>query len=79
MNIPETEKIFLSNTALPAREADDLTSIADCLNNVGSLKSHTPICLHGLLRGYISHILRTSITNAIQTRPLVREGAPRKR
>jgi hypothetical protein len=34
------------------RRADNLTTIwADCLDNVGSLPSHNPIGLHGLLRG----------------------------
>jgi hypothetical protein len=38
----------------PERNADDLTTMcADCLDNVGSLTSHNPIGLHGLLRGYL--------------------------
>jgi hypothetical protein len=35
----------------PVRGADNLTTIsADCLDNVGSLTSHNPIGLHGLLQ-----------------------------
>jgi hypothetical protein len=36
----------------PARKADNLiANWADCLGNVGALKSHNPMGLHGLLQG----------------------------
>jgi hypothetical protein len=41
--------LFLVSGTLPVRRADNLTTI--CLYNVGSLTSHDPIGLHGLLRG----------------------------
>jgi hypothetical protein len=47
--------MFLGSRALPVRRADNLTVICDpyCLDNVGSLTSHNPIDLDGLLRGYL--------------------------
>jgi hypothetical protein len=41
--------MFLCCRALPLHRADNLS--ADCLDNVGSSASHSPIGLHGLLRG----------------------------
>jgi hypothetical protein len=41
------KKMFLGS-ARQAHKANNLT--ADCLDNVGSLTSHNPICLQGLLR-----------------------------
>jgi hypothetical protein len=40
--------MFLGSKVRLVRGADKLTIIC---NNVGSLKSHNPIGLHGLLRG----------------------------
>jgi hypothetical protein len=31
--------------------ADNHTAIFDCLENVGAMTSHNPICLHSLLQG----------------------------
>jgi hypothetical protein len=43
--------MFLGSKVRRVRRADKLTAIcADCLDNVGSLTSHNPIGLHGLLR-----------------------------
>jgi hypothetical protein len=43
--------MFLRSRALLVHRADNLTVIYDSLDNVGSLASHNPIGLHGLLRG----------------------------
>jgi hypothetical protein len=44
--------ILMGGKGRPARKAGNLTAIlADCLENVGSLTSHNPIGLHGMLRG----------------------------
>jgi hypothetical protein len=44
--------MFLGSKVWPMRRADNLTTIcADCLDNVGSLTSHNPIGLQGLLQG----------------------------
>jgi hypothetical protein len=43
------KKMFLGSKVWPVRGAENLTAI--CLDNVGSLTSHNPIGLHGLLRG----------------------------
>jgi hypothetical protein len=44
--------MFVESKVLPVRRADNLITIrADCLDNVGSLTSHNPIGLQGLLRG----------------------------
>jgi hypothetical protein len=44
--------VFLGSKVRQVRKADNLTTIwADCLDNVGSLTSHNPIGLHGLLWG----------------------------
>jgi hypothetical protein len=42
----------------PAHKADNLTtiSIADCIENAGASTSHIPMCLDGLLQGYL-HLL----------------------
>jgi hypothetical protein len=40
--------IFLGSKVRPVRRSDNFA--ADCLDNVGSLPSHSPIGLHGLLR-----------------------------
>jgi hypothetical protein len=43
----------MGSKARPVRRADNLTAIyvwADCPDNVGSLTSHNPIGLQGLLR-----------------------------
>jgi hypothetical protein len=47
--------MFLSSRARPVRRADNITANRepDCLNNVGSLTSHNPIGLHGLLRRWL--------------------------
>jgi hypothetical protein len=45
--------MFLGSKVRLVRGADNLTA-ADCLDNVGSLTSHNPIGLHGLLRGYFT-------------------------
>jgi hypothetical protein len=37
----------------PARKADDLTAIYDCLDTVGASTSHNPMGLHGLLQVYL--------------------------
>jgi hypothetical protein len=43
--------MFLGSKVWRVRSADNLTTIsADCLDNVGSLTSHNPIGLQGLLR-----------------------------
>jgi hypothetical protein len=41
--------MFLGSKEWPVRRAD----LTDCLDNVGSLTSHNPIGLQGLLRGYL--------------------------
>jgi hypothetical protein len=43
---------FYGSRARPVRKADNLAAIcdSDCLDNVGSLTSHTTIGLHGLIR-----------------------------
>jgi hypothetical protein len=46
--------MFLGSKMRRVRRADNLTTyhlLADCLDNVGSLTSHNPIGLQGLLRG----------------------------
>jgi hypothetical protein len=44
--------MFLGSKVQLVRKADNLTAIyeLDCLDNVGSLTSHNPIGLQGLLR-----------------------------
>jgi hypothetical protein len=42
--------MFLGNKVRPVRRADNLTTIYEP-ENVGSLTSHNPIGLQGLLRG----------------------------
>jgi hypothetical protein len=43
--------MFLRSRARPVRKADNLSLLrADCLDNVGSLTSHNPLGLHGLLQ-----------------------------
>jgi hypothetical protein len=49
---------------------------ADCLDNVGSLTSHNPIGLHGLLRGYLffySQLFVPSYIKKLNSVTLVRE------
>jgi hypothetical protein len=47
--------MFVGSEVRPVRGADNLTAIYEpivwSLDNVGSLTSHNPIGLHGLLRG----------------------------
>jgi hypothetical protein len=45
--------MFLGSKVHPVRRADNLTAICEpiVLDNMGSLTSHNPIGLHGLLRG----------------------------
>jgi hypothetical protein len=43
------EIMFVGSRARQVRRADNLAPV--CLDNVGSLTSHNPIGLHGLLRG----------------------------
>jgi hypothetical protein len=43
--------MFLGSRARPVRTTDNLTAIADCLDNVGFSTFHNPIGLHGLLTG----------------------------
>jgi hypothetical protein len=45
--------MFLRSKARAVRTADNLTAIYEpiCLDNVGSLTSHNPVGLHGLLQG----------------------------
>jgi hypothetical protein len=45
---------ILGGKGRPARKANNLTHLlwADCLENVGTSKSHNPMGLHGLLQGY---------------------------
>jgi hypothetical protein len=46
--------MFLGSKVLRVFGADNLTTIcADCLDNVGSLTSHNPIDLQGLLWGWL--------------------------
>jgi hypothetical protein len=47
--------MFLGSKVRLVRKADNLT--ADCLDNVGSLTSHSPIGLHGLLRDSFTLLL----------------------
>jgi hypothetical protein len=47
---PKQKKMLLWNGERPARKADNLNAICE-LDNMGSLTSHNPIGLHGLLRG----------------------------
>jgi hypothetical protein len=52
------------------RRADNLTTIyANCLDNVGSLTSHNPIGLQGLLRGQLYLLpLQKTETNSWKTK-----------
>jgi hypothetical protein len=44
--------MFIGNKVQRVRKDDNLTAIwANCLDNVGSLTSHNPTGLHGLLPG----------------------------
>jgi hypothetical protein len=47
--------MFLASRARPVRRAEDLTALCGpivyTLDNVGSLISHSPVGLHGLLQG----------------------------
>jgi hypothetical protein len=52
MSIRNRIIMFLENKVRRVPKADNLTVIrADCLDSVGSLTSHNPIGLHGLLQG----------------------------
>jgi hypothetical protein len=52
--------MFLGSYVWLVRRADNLTAIADCLDNVGSLTSHNPIGLQGLLWGWLFLLLHTN-------------------
>jgi hypothetical protein len=49
MSTGSSKIMFLPSKVRSVRKADNLA--AECLDNVGSLTSHNPTGLHGLLRG----------------------------
>jgi hypothetical protein len=51
--------MFLGSKARPVRGADNLTAICEAI--VGSLTSHSPIGLHGLLTGIALLLWRRSV------------------
>jgi hypothetical protein len=52
MSTRNRKLIMLGSKVRPVRRADNLAAMStDCLDNVGSLTSHNPIGLHGLLQG----------------------------
>jgi hypothetical protein len=61
--------MFLGSKVRRVRRSDDRTAICvvDCLDNVGSLTSHNPIGLQGLLRGWLYFI--GIVRRAVKTFP----------